>query len=254
MSNLSPSKSNGGLVIRSQVKPETDYGKYRDHLRKDFWFSCNYCSTSEVEAGAQRFTIDHYEPRKYFPALESTYSNLLWSCGKCNEHKGDDVPTQEQRAAGHRFFRADVDRAREHFAIAGERINGLSNTGRFTEQLLYLNRLALRETRRRRAELQASQAEIVEGLRALAGVGIDRLRPDVRARFLRIRAELTKCSGKNDEELNERALQAVGRSVFVDSDPDRAEHAKERREYLNSIGALAPRTTKASSSTTVKLL
>jgi hypothetical protein len=243
-----------GLVVRSQVKPETDYTKYRDFLRFDFWYSCNYCTVSEVEAGGQRFTIDHYEPKQHVPALESLYDNLMWSCGKCNEHKGDDRPTDEQRAQGHRYFRADSDVVSDHFRLSGERINGISLSGKFTEELLNLNRLSLRETRRRRAELGESAEEITEGLRALSAVHLDRIRPAVRAKFLRIKAELAKRLGVNNDTVDDRALREIGRSAFVDADPDRVEHTKQRREYLKSIGALAPPAPKPVGAATEKLL
>lgn len=229
-----------GLVVRSQVELETDYRAYRDVLRFDFWYSCNYCTATEVEAGGLRFTIDHYEPQRHAPELTCSYGNLMWCCGKCNEHKGDDRPTDEQRAAGHRYFRADADLIEDHFALSGERITGITNTGKFTEELLNLNRLALRLMRRRRSELGESFEEIAQGLRALSNVRLDRLRPAVRAKFLRLRADLSSRLGTGNSALDDRAIREIGRSHYIDTDPDRVEHTKHRREYLKAIGALAP--------------
>jgi HNH endonuclease len=50
--------------------------------------------------GSDTFGVDHYRPTKRFPGLESTYSNLFYSCNCCNSRKGQFWPTDDQLRAG----------------------------------------------------------------------------------------------------------------------------------------------------------
>jgi hypothetical protein len=46
-------------------------------FRNDFFYSCAYCTMSEAEAQATRFTVDHYEPKNAQPDLINAYDNLM---------------------------------------------------------------------------------------------------------------------------------------------------------------------------------
>lgn len=59
------------LVVRSAVPVGRPYNEYKRYLRRDFFYSCAYCTIAETEAQAIRFTIDHYEPRNAQPQLEN---------------------------------------------------------------------------------------------------------------------------------------------------------------------------------------
>jgi uncharacterized protein (TIGR02646 family) len=72
------------IIARSEVNPEKDYHKYQDALRFDFCYACAYCLITEIEATGIGFEIDHYKPKKQFPALNTDYTNLMWSCRICN--------------------------------------------------------------------------------------------------------------------------------------------------------------------------
>lgn len=66
------------------------YGKYKPFLRSDFNKRCGYCDGLDIYAGGSRgFQIDHFKPKKTFPALETIYSNLVYSCAFCNRAKWD---------------------------------------------------------------------------------------------------------------------------------------------------------------------
>ena len=67
-------------VTRSFVAPKGSYANYRQDLRVDFWYSCAYCSITEVEAQGIAFEIDHYAPHSKFPELKHDYGNLMYSC------------------------------------------------------------------------------------------------------------------------------------------------------------------------------
>lgn len=227
------------IIARSIVKPAKEYPAYREYLRFDFWFSCAYCTVTELEAGGLGFSIDHYEPKSVRSDLIADYANLLWSCDLCNSHKGDDCPTAAERAAGLRYFRPDEDDAYAHFEIAGIRINPKSKVGEFTIEMLYLNRLALRHVRALRQEWTEADRQILVGLRALRDISIDRLGPAVRRRFLNIRNSFEESA--EGVAFTDEMLRSFGRSPFVDRDPRGArEQAKRRRDFLARERALLP--------------
>lgn len=47
---------------------------------------CMLCSGSESSQ------VEHYRPKAVFPELAFDWSNYLWVCGLCNQHKGDRFP------------------------------------------------------------------------------------------------------------------------------------------------------------------
>lgn len=74
---------------RRQAEPREPYGAYRDELREDFNQSCGYCDDSDHRMDRICFHIDHFAPKKKFPALENTYSNLVYACRFCNIPKSN---------------------------------------------------------------------------------------------------------------------------------------------------------------------
>jgi uncharacterized protein (TIGR02646 family) len=74
---------------RTDVPPQTRYPLYRDDIRQDFANACGYCGDDDERADRITFHIDHFAPKKLFPQLEVTYSNLVYSCRFCNVSKSD---------------------------------------------------------------------------------------------------------------------------------------------------------------------
>jgi len=81
-------KIHGDIKIsrRTDIKPQSDYKKYREDLRRDFGYICGYCGKSEAVT-KNMFEIDHFIPKKYAPEREKDYSNLVYSCSVCNWKK-----------------------------------------------------------------------------------------------------------------------------------------------------------------------
>lgn len=65
---------------------QKDYKEYREELEEDFYGLCGYCGKNQY-AFNERFEIDHFAPKKKFPERKNDYSNLVFSCSKCNKHK-----------------------------------------------------------------------------------------------------------------------------------------------------------------------
>jgi len=185
MASEVPALSRSGSITRSSVPVSLTYPEYREYLRYDFFYSCAYCTMSEAEAQAIRFTIDHYEPRNARPDLLDEYENLMYSCGECNLRKGDRSPPPKARADGYRFFRPDRDLHEDHFEESRRRLQGKSNVGRYSIEALDLNRLALQRLREIRQRLTECHCLVVEGVLGLRKFPIDRLPPNVRGRALR---------------------------------------------------------------------
>ena len=141
------------LVIRTAVPDGLPYNDYRHYLRRDFLYSCAYCTIAESEASAIKFTIDHYEPKNARADLINTYSNLMYACNSCNLYKGDRVPSDTARAAGIRYFRPDTDRRSEHFNLNGLRIDGQTEIGNFTVLAVYLKSATFAQIERNKKKI-----------------------------------------------------------------------------------------------------
>lgn len=225
------------LVVRATPAKVANYRDYKQLLRVDFWYSCAYCTMTEVEAQGIRFTIDHYEAQVKVPEKETDYGNLLWACDPCNTFKGDLWPDDELTQAGLRFYRPDLDHPEHHFALKGQRVEGQSPIGEFTVEMLDLNREQLRRLRDLRGRLQSSSREILVGLRSLLDIPIDRLPRHVRSRFLELRGKLEGESGKLEMTVGD-VVMALSKSIMLDTDLESRKRAKGRRQYLASVRAL----------------
>ena len=238
----SPQRTSAGeLIVRSNVPPSRPYPEYKAWLRYDFYFSCAYCTMSEAEAQAIRFTIDHYEPKTARPDLENEYGNLMYCCDECNIRKGNRYPPPNARTSGVRFFRPDSDSREEHFKLNGVRLEGLTTTGSFTIDAIDLNRLGLRTLRQIRERLAQSTEQILRGISALKRCPIDRLPLPLRSRAVQyikqavsVEQELTKAI--------EHVLREAARSPLLEQEADEElqQRAQERKARLSEMEALYP--------------
>lgn len=82
-------------IVRSEnVEIQKNYEKYRENLRKDFFYICGYCGKLE-QVTKHGFEIDHFIPLKVDPSKETLYANLVYSCFTCNRKKSADWPTKD---------------------------------------------------------------------------------------------------------------------------------------------------------------
>ncbi len=74
-----------------------DRARMRRGLSDDFKGICGYCEKScepPTRSGNSRDeeTIDHFRPRRKFPALSFDWQNLVYCCKQCNDAKGGQWP------------------------------------------------------------------------------------------------------------------------------------------------------------------
>ncbi len=56
---------------------------------------CAYCERDcDVSGGEARNEIDHFLPRERFNVLTFEWQNLMYSCHRCNDKKGDKAPNE----------------------------------------------------------------------------------------------------------------------------------------------------------------
>ena len=73
----------------------------RGELRKDFGSVCVYCGqsckspTGKINPDQNEETIEHFRPRKKFPGERFNWLNLLYACSRCNSHKSDKWPIDD---------------------------------------------------------------------------------------------------------------------------------------------------------------
>lgn len=240
-SELTTTEKNTPLVVRSAVPPAKSYTEYRPWLRFDFFFCCAYCSMSEAEAQAIRFTIDHYEPKAANPTLANDYANLMYCCDECNTRKGDRCPPPAARAEGYRFYRADTDCWPEHFERKGIRLEHLSNVGEFTIEAIDLNRMTLRTLRGFRERLDQCFSQVSEGILALKRFPIDRLPRQIRALALQ---QIKRAEHLNQGQMDaiEHVLREAARSPLLEqeSGAEFEQRMAERQAKLKEMEALYP--------------
>lgn len=239
-----PQETDASLVTRSAVDPGLPYTEYRQTLRYDFFHSCAYCTMSEAEATAIRFTIDHYEPRAAHPELVNEYSNLMYACDECNQRKGNRYPPSNARANGYRFFRPDEDAYSTHFELSGIRLEGKTNVGSYSIEAIDLNRLALRKLREIRRRLTECDKLVAEGVVALRKFHIDQLPPHVKRKVAGTIAKASAVASQMRDDID-NLLRKYARSPLIDPDPDGEARAKARSKKLSDLRILFPGTWRA---------
>lgn len=227
------------LIVRSNVPEVDEYREYRPYLRRDFFHSCAYCTMSEAEAQAIRFTIDHYEPRNARPDLVKAYSNLMYACDECNLRKGDRSPPELARDAGIRFFRPDEDEYTDHFELSGLLLKSRTSAAEYTIDALDLNRAGLRRLRELRTRLAECQEAVMQGVHALRNMHVDRLPPKIKGQIARSIANAQSVAEKMAAEIDD-LLRSFAKSDLIDNDPESEQRAKDRAVRLNSLKVIHP--------------
>ena len=89
--------------------------------------------------GSSQFAVEHYLPKRAFPELELTYSNLYYACLNCNCRKAQLWPTEADLAA-RRFIANPCDHVMtEHVKFDRDRVVARSKAGEFMLERLALN-------------------------------------------------------------------------------------------------------------------
>jgi 5-methylcytosine-specific restriction endonuclease McrA len=108
---------------------------------------CGYCLTSEAIVGAP-MEIDHLIPESLGGLTEEM--NLWLACSLCNDHKADRMAAPDPvTGESVRLFNPRRQSWNVHFrwSEVGDRIVGLTPTGRATVVALHLNRPSLVKAR-----------------------------------------------------------------------------------------------------------
>ncbi|WP_342726764.1 HNH endonuclease [Bradyrhizobium sp. B097] len=239
MTTLPAAKKPSELVVRSANVPKlSDYREYKPYLRRDFLHSCAYCTMSEAEALAIRFTIDHYEPQRARSDLVNDYGNLMYCCNECNIRKGDRTPPADARAKGIKFFRPDTDFFEDHFTLNGIRLDPASPAGDYSIHALDLNRAMLRKLRDLRQREKLAREAVAAGVRALRGVSIDRLPKSIRGRAAVAMAQAEKAASDLAREIEDLLCEHAG-SPLIDL-PEEPDEQKARTQRLKDLQAMIP--------------
>lgn len=225
------------LVQRSAVPPGRPYQEYRQYLRHDFFHSCAYCTISESEAAAIRFTIDHYEPRTSRADLTNDYSNLMYSCDACNRLKGNRCPPPTARANGLRFFRPDHDLHSDHFDLNRIRLDPKTRVGEFSIEGIDLNRLSLRKLRDFRRRLSECDTLVAAGVLALRDFHTDQLPKNVKAAAINTIGNALSAAEKMAEGID-GLLREFAHSPLIDPDPDFEQRSEERSKKIKGWQAV----------------
>jgi hypothetical protein len=139
----------------SQPPTFTTARQYKPFLRADFRMRCAYCERpEEYLGGGEAFEVEHFKPRGKFPHLDCVYDNLYYVCRKCNAHKSETWPSEEQLARGLRFADPCQEDPYIHhlLEIADGSVTGTTTCGTYTAAHIRLHREDLKRWRRLRAQ------------------------------------------------------------------------------------------------------
>ncbi len=232
-----PAVVGNAVVNRSLVEVKADYHSYLQELRDDFWFSCAYCSCTEIEACGIGFQIDHYLPRHSNPELENKYNNLMYSCQKCNSFKSGWISSKKAIELGYRVIKVDESDPRDFFKLVDDKLVGLDKTGDFNIQLLELNRDSLKRLRRIREKFYEAKEYVAFGIAQLKKMRIDDLKKRTRFQFDSIRKQVYS-HNKHLQINTEKMLKNLARSPMIEPETDKWKKSKQRRAYLKNIKAI----------------
>lgn len=129
------------LIHQRTITPPaySNYRRYKPSLRQEFHGQCVYCRALESYKGQESFGVDHYRPKKRFPALANEYLNLYYSCNRCNSYKGDFWPSSENIERG-QFVPNPCEHVMfQHMRYKNGGVAGVSNAGKWTAEHLDLN-------------------------------------------------------------------------------------------------------------------
>jgi hypothetical protein len=97
---------------------------------------CEYCLVAEEDTflGCE---VDHVVSLKHGGPTEP--DNLALACAFCNRHKGSDIGSISRAGELTRFYNPRSDRWADHFRLAGDLIEPLTEIGEVTARILKFN-------------------------------------------------------------------------------------------------------------------
>jgi 5-methylcytosine-specific restriction endonuclease McrA len=107
---------------------------------------CEYCGLPQDAVPVATFHIEHIIPKQHGGTDDP--SNLALACFHCNQHKGPNLTGIDPHTAQIiPLFNPRTQLWREHFALQGTEILGLTPTGRATVGVLAINAEVQRQLR-----------------------------------------------------------------------------------------------------------
>lgn len=144
----------------------------RAQIRERWSARCAYCGVHEDAVGAT-LTVDHHRPRARGGTSEP--ENLVYSCARCNEHKG--VYWHERDPPHIRLLHPGEDDLTQHLRMSDDgRLVDMTPEGEFFVRRLRLNRpqlVAYRRTHRSEAELTAALVSTRQRIKELERMVVD---------------------------------------------------------------------------------
>ena len=128
-------------------------------VRQRYGFRCGYCGVSETDVGGE-LSIDHFRPLS--DGGDESDDNLVYSCIRCNQHKGALRPDHSDAGQSNRLLhplRDDLSLHIQEDPNTGQ-LDGLTPQGLFHIQALRLNRPPLVAHRLRTQLIQLLEARL----------------------------------------------------------------------------------------------
>lgn len=165
----------------------------RERVRERFASRCGYCGVDDTSTGAS-LTVDHHRPRSQGGGENE--ENLVYTCPRCNEHKG--AYWHEQHPPHRPLLHPGRDDLTLHLRAEDDgRLTARTLEGAFFIEKLRLNRAPL-VAHRLRLLAAAAHAEELEAAR-------ERTRR-LEQRIARLRAAVESTAGEIQQHTSSRRL------------------------------------------------
>lgn len=155
------------LNRRANYSPHKKYRDFRNEIQEDCLWRCVYCDAHEDETGGvKNMTLDHFRPKKLYPALEDLPTNLVWACIACNQLKGDDWPahgTSDTVKGNDGYLDPFAVNRSDYFEIRDDgSLVPLHHPAPYMIGVLELNRSFLKLIRRKRIYFYKVMSELIK--------------------------------------------------------------------------------------------
>lgn len=127
--------------VPKSVKKSYNKKDIKRRLVNETSSKCAYCESKISHITYEH--IEHIKPKSKFPDEFASWNNLTIACPKCNNNKGTEYDTSCPPINPY------MDDPDEHFHSAGPMILTSTHRGKYTEEVLSLNRTPLIEKRTR---------------------------------------------------------------------------------------------------------
>jgi hypothetical protein len=140
--------------VPEAAKRRYNHDDIKERLIEETKRKCAYCESKISNVTFEH--VEHIKPKSKYTDLIAEWNNLTITCPKCNVNKGDKYNEKLP------FINPYEDKPQEHLDAYGPMVTPRTKRGKFTKNVLRMNRVGLLENRRDKLESIDNLIDILE--------------------------------------------------------------------------------------------